>query len=301
MPALPVVLGVAVLERGEREAVGEVAVEPGHLVRRELTPLEAVATVGEELARRRIERDRHLLAMPGPLGCVEDRADRGLARVEVGREAALVTHRGREPSLREQLLQLVVRLRRDPQRLGEAPRARGDDHELLQVDRVVGVDAAVDHVQHRHRQPHDAVGTEVSEERDPLIGGRCLRSRKRDAEDRVRAEPALVRRPVELDHGAVEPGLVEGVATTDRIGDLPVDVGDRLGDALAAVGVAAVAELDRFVHPRRCPRRHRGAAKRAGIEVNVDLDGRIPSRVEDLARVDAFDRAHASVSLARSK
>jgi hypothetical protein len=126
----------------------------------------------------------------------------------------------------------VVDLGADAQRIGESLRADGDDHELLQVDRVVGVDAAVDHIQHRHRQRHGAVGTEMSEERDSLIGGRCLRGRKRDAEDRVRAEPALVRRPVELDQGAVEPGLVEGVATTDRIGDLPIDVGDRLGDPL---------------------------------------------------------------------
>ena len=45
---------------------------------------------------------------------------------------------------------------------------------------------------------------EVAEERLARIGGRRLRSRERDAEDRVRAEPALVRRPVELDQGAVE-------------------------------------------------------------------------------------------------
>src|SRR3954469_21639646 len=35
---------------------------------------------------------------------------------------------------------------------GEGGRAGGDDHELLEVDRVVGVRAAVDDVHHRHRQ-----------------------------------------------------------------------------------------------------------------------------------------------------
>src|SRR5207244_3969778 len=133
------------------------------------------------------------------------------------------------------------------------------------------------------------------EDRDRPFGRRGLRGRQRDTEDRVRAESALVRRPVKLDQGAVEPGLVEGIAAADGLGDLAVDVGDRLGDALAAVGLAAVSELNRFVHPGRRPRRHRGATQRAGIEANVDLDGRIASRVENLARVAAFDGAHASV------
>ena len=38
------------------------------------------------------------------------------------------------------------------QRLGETRRANRHDHELLEVDVVVGVLAAVDDVHHRHRQ-----------------------------------------------------------------------------------------------------------------------------------------------------
>src|SRR5437899_2534362 len=82
-------------------------------------------------------------------------------------DPALVADGGREPALAEQLLQLVVGLRRDPQRVREVVRSRRDEHELLQVDRVVGVDAAVDHVQHRHRQRHRVLTAEVAEEREP--------------------------------------------------------------------------------------------------------------------------------------
>ena len=80
-----------------------------------------------------------------------------------------------------------------------------------------------------------------------------------------------------------------------------VDIRNGLRDSLAAIGLAAVAKLDRFVHSGRRPRRDRGAAESPGIESNIDLDCRIAARVEDLARVNAGDRAHLSVSFARSK
>ena len=212
--------------------VGEVAVEAGHLLRGELAPLEAVAAVGEELARGGVESDRHPVAMARPLGGVEDRLDGDLARLEVGREAALVADTGREPALHEQLLQLVVRLRRDPQAVREAVRSRRDEHELLQIDRVVGVDAAVDHVEHRYRQRRRALAAQVAEERDAGVGRRSLRARERDAEDGVRAEAALVRRPVELDQAPVDRFLVRGVEPGHRVRDLAVDVRNGRGDAL---------------------------------------------------------------------
>ena len=119
---------------------------------RKVAALEAIATVAKDLARRRVERDRDALAVPGALGRLEDRLDRRLARLEVGREAALVADTGREPAVAEHLLQRVVDLRADPERVAERVRADGHDHELLQVDRVRGVRAAVDHVHHRHGQ-----------------------------------------------------------------------------------------------------------------------------------------------------
>ena len=71
-----------------------------------------------------------------------------------------------------------------------------------------------------------------------------------------------------------------------RLGDLAVDVGDRLGDALAAARLAAVAQLERLVHAGRRARGHRRAARRARLEADLDLDGRVAARVEDLPRVN---------------
>src|SRR5579862_2826345 len=130
-PAVPVVLGVAVLDRDDREPVDETGPELGHLRGRRLSTLEAVDAVGVELGRGRVERDRDRLAMAGSVGGGEDRLDRRLARRQVGREAPLVAHCGGEPLLLQNLLQRVVGLGADSQRLGERRRTDGDDHELL--------------------------------------------------------------------------------------------------------------------------------------------------------------------------
>src|SRR6185295_18990726 len=100
-------------------------------VERPSLPLEQVGTVAVELARRRVERERDLLAVPGALRGLEDRLAGLVRRGEVRREAALVAHPGGQALLVEELLQLLVCLGADPQRLGEALRARRDEHELL--------------------------------------------------------------------------------------------------------------------------------------------------------------------------
>ena len=56
--------------------------------------------------------------------------------------------------------------------------------------------------------------------------------------------------------------------------------------ALAAVGVAAVAELGGLELAGGGARGHRGAAVCAGAECDLDLDGGVASAVEDLPGVD---------------
>ena len=112
----------------------------------------------------------------------------------------------------------------------ERRRADRHDHELLEVDRVVGVRAAVEHVHHRHRQ-------DVRRRRrrgSATAAGRCsaaaaLRRGQRHAEDRVGAEARLVRRAVELDQRAVEARLVGRVAAASRPSAIsPLTLRDRL-------------------------------------------------------------------------
>ena len=300
-PRPPLVLGQGILERDDRVGIDEPAEELDHLFGSERAALEPVRAVAPHLGRRRVERDRNTFPPTGPVSGLEHHLDRPFAGVEIGRETALIADPRREAALVQDRAERLKDLGADLHRLGEAFGSGGNEHELLQVDRVLSVRAAVDHVQHRHRQRVGFLAAEVAEERNAGLCRRGLRRRKRDAEDRVRAEPALVRRAVELDQRAVDPGLVEGIAAADGLGDLTVDIRNGLRDSLAAIGLAAVAKLDRFVHSGRRPRRDRGAAESPGIESNIDLDCRIAARVEDLARVNAGDRAHLSVSFARSK
>ena len=196
---------------------------------------------------------------------------------------------------------MVVDLGADAKRLRERVGARGDDHELLEIEPVVGVRAAVDHVQQRHRQRPRRLAAELPIERLPGFRGRRLRSRERAAQDRIRAEPTLRRRSVEPHERLVETALIVGIAAHDRVGDLPVHVSDRLQDALAEIyGRVGVSHLDRLVLARRRPGRHGRPTERARHEPDVHLDRRVPARVEDLASVNLGDVAHASVSFARS-
>jgi hypothetical protein len=120
-----------------------------------------------------------------------------------------------------------------------------------------------------------------------------VRGGERDAEDRVGAKARLVGRAVELDERLVETGLVGRVAPAHGVGDLAVDVGDRLGDALAAVGHAAVAQLGGLELPGRGAAGHRGAPGRPRAQHQLDLDGRVAAAVEDLAGVDLLDLTHS--------
>ena len=260
--------------------------------------LEHVGAVGEDLAGRRVEGDENVLARlvarcldPGQ-HCLQRR----LVRLEVRREAALVADRGQVALLGQRLLQRVEDLGADLQAAGKALGAGGDDHELLEVDRVVGVGAAVQHVHHRHRQHARLAAAvelgQVAVKRLLGVGRRRLRRRQRDAEQRVGAEPTLVRGAVELDHRRVERPLLGRAGADQGFGDLAVDVLDRLGHALAGPGAAAVAQLDRLELAGRGAGRDRGQAASAGLEHDLDLDRRVAAGVEDLTRVDGADGAH---------
>ena len=127
------------------------------------------------------------------------------------------------------------------------------------------------------------------------------RRRQRDAEQGVRSERALVLGPVELDQALVERALIGGVHPADGRRDRLVDVRDGAQYALASVGRwIAVAELDRLVDARRGARGDGRPAERAAFEHDVDLDRRVPPRIEDLSRVHAVDGGQRSISFASS-
>ena len=92
----------------------------------------------------------------------------------------------------QRVLQRVEHFGAHAHRLGEARRADRHDHEFLEVDRIVGMHAAIDDVHHRHGQQRRLRPADIAIERHALRGGLGLGRGHRHAEDGVGAEPLLV-------------------------------------------------------------------------------------------------------------
>ena len=137
--------------------------------------------------------------------------ERLVRRGEIRGEAALVADGRAEVALVQHLLEVVEHLGPHAQGLAEGLGALGDDHELLEVDGVVGVLAAVDDVHQRHGQVAGVGAAEVAVERQADGVGGGLGDGERDAEGGVRAELGLVGGAVEFDQQAVDGDLVERV------------------------------------------------------------------------------------------
>lgn len=134
-----------------------------------------------------------------------------------------------------------------PDGLGEGGRADGRDHELLEVERIVGVRTAIDDVHHRHRQQPGVDAADVAVQGETVGGSGRLGGGQRDAEQGIGAEPRLGLRTVEFDHRAVHGRLALGVQPDHRVRDALVDGVDGAANSLAVeAGWVSVAEFDRL-------------------------------------------------------
>ena len=179
----------------------------------------------------------------------------------------------------------------------EARRADRHDHEFLEVDRIVGVRAAIDDVHQRHRQHCARGAADIAVERQARRSAPPP-SRPPATRRGWHWRPAgLVRRAVEFAHHAVDARLVLGVHARDGVEDLAIDRVDGLLDALAAIALAAIAQFHRLVRAGRGARRHRGAAEGAVLQPHIDFHRGIAAAVEDFAGDDVDDRGHSISSL----
>ena len=165
------------------------------------------------------------------------------------------------PAVVQPPLQGVEDLGAPPHRLGERRRPHRHDHEFLEIDRIVGVDAAIDDVHHRHRQGAGVDAADIAIERQPEIGGGGARGGEAHAENGVGAEPGLVGRAVELDQGAVERRLRLGIEAGQRVENLAIHRRDGAAHALA-LGSAPCRRP--AIRPPRARRSRRPTARRRG-------------------------------------
>lgn len=119
-----------------------------------------------------------------------------------------------------------------------------------------------------------------------LLSGTSFRDSHGDTEDGVGTKLALVRGTVQLDQQVINLLLLsDGQTRVDQfLGDDVVDVGNGLGDTLSDVGrLVIISQLDGLVDTGGSTRRDLGS-KSTLFGVDVDLDGGVTSRVEDLAK-----------------
>ena len=298
-PAVPILLGHAVLDGDDGVLLNELAPVIDHLRAGKLAAL-ALKLVHTglcviELGRRRVH-GVHKVHARGVAGLLDRLVDvlKGLGiGLEVGGKAALIAHAAAKARLVQHALKRVVDLRAPAQALGKGGSAHRHDHELLEVHVVVRMHAAVQDVHHGRGQQ---VGVDAAQVAVQLKAGRLRRRAgdgKRYAQDRVCAQVCLVGRAVRGDQGGVDRTLIKGVHTDHGVRALLVHMVDGLGNALAQIAIAiAIAQLNSLKSTGGSAGGHHRTAKGAIIEHNFHLNGGIAARVQDLATVHIENLTH---------
>ena len=299
-PALPVVLGHAVLQGDDGVGVGELLPHVhqlllGHLLAG-LGLDVALLLVVPPLGGGGVDGDHEVLAglVAGLGNGLHDDLQGILILLQVGGVAALVAHAGSGSAVVLQgLLQLVEHLGAHLEGLLPAAGAHRHNHELLNLHVVGGVRAAVEDVHHGDGQGLgvDAADIVIQAGAQGLSGG--LGHGQGTAQDGVGAQAALVGSAVQLDHGLVDGHLVQGVHADQALSQLGVHVGHGLLHALAQVAVlVAVAQLAGLVHAGGSAGGHGGAAHGAVLQDNLHLDGGVAAGVDNFTAKDINNFKH---------
>ena len=294
LPALDIVLGHAVLD-GDDGVVLHQLRQVVHLLlaaAHQALARVAVAVLAMEFTGRRVQGqgDVPAGAQAGALDGGHQVVQRLGRAAQGGRKAALVAHVDAVACGLEGMAQRVEDLGAHAQRLTEAVRPHRQQHELLEVQRIVGMGATVDDIDHGHGQ-HARLGTaHVPPQRHALAGRRRAGHGQRHAQQRVGAQPAFAGRAVQRHHGRVDAALGVGLHAAQQIAQLGVDGLHRPQHALAQVARGiAVAPLQRLMPPRGGARGHQGQAACAVLQLDLDLHGGMAPAVQRLMGRDIGD------------
>ncbi len=318
-PAGPVVVTQAVLDRDDRVLPGPVFEHGDH--RRRVVRIAAdghlvgVRADIEDVRRGDVDRHGNVAAdlHSGVEHGFQQKVDGVGARPELRAVGAVVANQVRRVTmLVEDRPQSVVDGDDHRQRLGKVASPDRDHHDVLEVERPANPRGPRDHVRHRQRQtrlggfvvrqvpfPEPA---EMDVERLAAMVGRCSRHGNGHRQQGVGPEPRPVRRRVEGNQGRINMLLVVEVHPQQQGGHLRRDQGDRLADAPAAMPVRLeVAEFPRLVLTDAPARGGPGQAPGPGLGSNLDLQGRLPPRVEYLASDELFQDRQDQASFRRNE
>ena len=215
-PASPVGLVHAVFDGDDRVALGQAGQVVGKAFGAEYLAFagQVVLTVLEELGGSAVQSQSDVGAqlVAGVGHGLGDGGQGIFVGSQVRREAALVTHGGVQATGLQHGFEVMEDLGTHAQGVGEVLGADRLNHELLDIDVVIGMLTAVDDVHHRYRHGVDARGAiqigDVRVQRHALGLGGSLGRGQGHGEDGVGAQLGLVLGTVQLDHGAVQGFLV---------------------------------------------------------------------------------------------
>ncbi len=138
---------------------------------------------------------------------------------------------------------------------------------------------------------------QVAVERSALRGRAGARRGHGNGQNGIGAQAALIGRAIQVDHEAVDLGLLRGVFAVERGGNLAVNVGRGIQRALAEVTrLVAIPQFHGFMLAGGCARGHGGPSHAAVCEINIRFHGRIPAGIQNLSS-DYFYNSRQSKAL----
>ena len=192
-----------------------------------------------ELAGCRIERKRNVGTrfVAGDVDRGEDKIQSLRRILERRRVTAFVADERREMPVVQQFAERVKDFGAAAHGIAFGGRSERNDHDLLELQRALGVFPAVDHVHHRHGQRRRARAAQIAKERQRQARRRRARDGERRAQHRIRAERTLIRRTVELDEFRIDLSLRGRIQPFERGTEHVVNGGDGFEHAFAAVAM----------------------------------------------------------------
>ena len=168
---------------------------------------------------------------------------------KVGSKTAFVAHVGGHIAGFEHTAEVVEHFGTHAQSFGEGGSTHRHDHELLEVDAVVGMGTTVEDVHHGDGKHVGSAATEVAVELLTRLHGCSLGAGEGDAEDGVGTETAFVGCAVHFNHLLVDGALLFDVHAAKLLVEDVVDIVDGLQDTFAHVdGFVVVAKFTGFVY-----------------------------------------------------
>ena len=140
------------------------------------------------------------------------------------------------------------------------------------------------------------------EKRDTLNQGSSTAAGHRNAQDTVSANLGLIGCSVDLHHKVVDLQLLSRVHANELGCNQSVDCFNTLQDTLAHVDtLVSITKLNGLEFTGGRTRRHGATTHHTIVQSNVNFDGRVTSRVEDLTGMNFADDGHGKILWGRAR